>query len=139
SAPVNESGIFTRPTNGRMTSGYGMRTHPIFGVPRLHAGVDFQVATGTPLKAPADGVVSTASARGGFGNVIMISHCINGQSDTTVCAHLSSMSVSPGQTVSEGQLIGATGNTGTSTGPHLHFEVHVGGYGNPVNPVPYLK
>ena len=122
-----------------MTSGYGMRNHPVYGTPRLHAGVDFAVGIGTPLRAPADGVVSTARFMGGFGNVIMISHYINGQSYTTVSAHLSSINVSPGQAVSEGQVIGATGNTGTSTGPHLHFEVHIGGYGNPVNPLPYLK
>lgn len=133
------NGIFIHPANGRLTSGYGMRVHPIYKVPRLHAGVDFAVGTGTPLLAPADGVVSTASFRGGFGNVIMISHYINGQTYTTVSAHLSSMHVSPGQKVTQGQVIGATGNTGSSTGPHLHFEVHVGSYGNSVNPIPYLR
>ena len=133
------SGIFINPASGPLTSGYGMRVHPIFNYPKLHAGVDFAVGTGTTLVAPADGVVSTASSMGGFGNVIMISHYIDGKSYTTVSAHLSSINVSPGQVVSKGQAIGATGNTGNSTGPHLHFEVHLGGYGNPVNPMPYLN
>ncbi|WP_405100382.1 murein hydrolase activator EnvC family protein [Oceanobacillus sp. FSL H7-0719] len=138
SHPVSGA-VFTHPARGPITSGFGMRTHPIYNIPKLHAGVDFGVSTGTPLVAPADGVVSTAGVRGGFGNVIMISHYIDGQSITTVSAHLSSINVSPGQTVSRGQTIGATGNTGASTGPHLHFEVHLGGYGNPVNPMPYLQ
>lgn len=133
------SGIFINPSGGRLTSGFGMRNHPIFKTPRLHAGVDYAVGTGTPLVAPADGVVSTAGTMGGFGKVIMISHYIDGQSYTTVSAHLSSINVSAGQAVSQGEVIGATGNTGNSTGPHLHFEVHVGGYGNPVNPMPYLR
>src|SRR5690606_30530560 len=101
-------------------SHFGMRYHPIFKYNRLHAGTDFAVGTGTPLVAPADGVVSKAGWGGGFGNVIFISHYINGQSYTTVMAHLSSISVSEGQAVSQGQTIGATGNTGASTGPHLH-------------------
>ncbi len=64
----------------------------------------------------------------------MVSHYINGKSYTTLYAHLSSISVSSGQKVSQGQKIGAVGSTGDSTGPHLHFEIHNGGYGNPVNP-----
>ncbi|WP_100010435.1 murein hydrolase activator EnvC family protein [Lentibacillus sediminis] len=133
------SGIFSWPAAGGVNSNFGMRFHPIDNVMKLHAGIDMPTGMGTTLRAAADGVVSRASTLGGFGNVIMISHHINGQSYTTVYAHLSSMSVSPGQTVSEGQVIGATGNTGNSTGPHLHFEVHPGGYGNPVNPLPYMK
>lgn len=133
------NGMFMDPVNGRLTSRFGTRTHPIFGDRRFHAGVDFAVGTGTPLSAPADGVVSTAGWRGGFGNVIMISHYIDGQHYTTVMAHLSRIDVSEGQEVSRGQVIGATGNTGNSTGPHLHFEVHRGGYGNPVDPLPYLR
>ncbi len=132
-------GYFIYPANGRLTSGFGMRNHPIFNVSRLHAGVDFGVGTGTPLVAPADGVVSTAGTMGGFGNVIMISHYIDGKSYTTVMAHLSRIDVSSGQAVTQGQVIGATGNTGNSTGPHLHFEVHPGGYGNPVDPMPFLR
>lgn len=139
----NKNGIFSWPANGRVSSHYGWRTHPIFGTKKLHAGTDIAVPTGTPLKAAASGVVSLASPLGGYGNAIMITHVINGQTYTTVYGHLSSMSVSPGQAVSEGQVIGATGNTGNSTGPHLHFEVHLGTWGNAknnsVNPMNYLK
>lgn len=138
SQPVSGA-IFTHPAKGPITSKFGMRNHPIYNTPRFHAGVDFGVPVGTPLVAPADGVVSTAGVMGGFGNVIMISHYIDGQNITTVSAHLSSINVSAGQTVSRGQTIGATGNSGASTGPHLHFEVHLGGYGNPVDPLPYLQ
>ncbi len=134
-----DNGIFIYPAGNSISSPFGMRFHPIDNVHKLHAGIDFPVGTGTPLKAPADGVVSTARWMGGFGNVIMISHYIDGQSYTTVSAHLSRIDVSPGQAVSQGEVIGATGNTGKSTGPHLHFEVHLGGYGNPVNPAPYMN
>ncbi|SET09902.1 Peptidase family M23 [Oceanobacillus limi] len=135
----NPNGIFIHPANGRISSQFGMRYHPIKHVNKLHSGTDFAVGTGTALKAPADGVVSRAAWVGGFGNAIFISHYIDGQSYTTVSAHLSSMSVSPGQEVKQGQVIGRTGNTGNSTGPHLHFEVHIGGYGNPVDPMKYLR
>ncbi|PAV31029.1 hypothetical protein CIL05_04795 [Virgibacillus profundi] len=139
STPVNSNATFIKPAAGPITSSYGMRYHPIYHYNRLHAGIDVGVGTGTALRAPADGVVSRASWLGSFGNVIMISHHIGGKNYTTVMAHLSSMSVSPGQAVSQGQVIGATGNTGGSTGPHLHFEVHLGGYGNPTNPLPYIR
>ncbi len=138
SNPVSGA-MFTHPASGPITSGFGMRTHPIFNVQKLHRGVDFAVGEGTSLVAPADGVVSVAEKMGGFGNVIMISHHIDGKDITTVCAHLSDIQVSAGQAVSRGQTIGKTGNTGDSTGPHLHFEVHPGGYGNAVNPMPYLQ
>ncbi|MBP1969387.1 murein DD-endopeptidase MepM/ murein hydrolase activator NlpD [Virgibacillus natechei] len=134
------NGKFSMPASGGLTDTFGMRdSHPIHGDARMHNGIDLGTPIGTTLRAAADGVVSTAGTQGGFGNVIIISHSINGQSYTTVYAHLSSMSVSSGQTVSEGQTIGATGNTGNSTGPHLHFEIHKGGYGNPVNPLPLMK
>ena len=135
----NANGIFTMPANGTISSHFGMRFHPIFKVNRLHAGTDFAVGTGTTLVAPADGVVFRAGWIGGFGKAIMITHNINGQTYTTVSAHLSQINVSAGDAVSEGQVIGATGNTGNSTGPHLHFETHLGGYGNPVNSLPYFK
>ncbi|SHF88921.1 murein hydrolase activator EnvC family protein [Ornithinibacillus halophilus] len=135
----NPNGIFSSPVVGRESSPFGMRWHPIFHMYRNHDGIDYAVATGTVLRAPADGVVSTARWAGGFGNTIMISHYINGQSYTTLMAHLSSIEVYVGQEVTEGQVIGKTGNTGDSTGPHLHFEVHPGGYDNPVDPKPYLK
>ncbi|QGS69168.1 peptidoglycan DD-metalloendopeptidase family protein [Oceanobacillus sp. 143] len=139
SSNVSSGGTFIYPASGPITSSFGPRIHPIFGGQGSHNGIDFGVASGTTLVAPADGVVSTARYMNSFGNVIMISHHINGKTYTTVMAHLSRISVSPGQTVSQGEAIGATGNTGDSTGPHLHFEVHIGGYGNPVNPLSYLR
>ncbi|RDW15679.1 murein hydrolase activator EnvC family protein [Oceanobacillus chungangensis] len=139
SSNVSSGGIFIYPASGPITSSFGPRIHPIYGGQGSHNGIDFGVASGTTLVAPADGVVSTARYMNSFGNVIMISHHIDGKTYTTVMAHLSRISVSPGQTVSQGEAIGATGNTGDSTGPHLHFEVHIGGYGNPVNPLSYLR
>lgn len=137
------SGIFSWPAAGSLTSHYGYRVHPISGVRKLHSGVDLGVSIGTTLRAAADGVVISSGRMGSYGNAIFISHVINGTSYTTVYAHLNSVSVSPGQTVSQGQVIGATGNTGGSTGPHLHFEVHIGGWNgarsNSVNPLKYLK
>lgn len=144
-APItgNKDGIFSWPAAGSISSHYGWRTHPISGVKKLHAGTDIAVGTGTPLKAAASGVVSTAQTMGGYGNVIMITHVIGGESYTTVYAHLNSISVSPGQSVQEGEVIGATGNTGDSTGPHLHFEVYIGGWSgsksNTVDPLGYMK
>lgn len=139
SVSTGGSGIFIHPAKGPITSPFGMRFHPIHKVNRMHNGIDFAVPTGTPLYAPADGAVSIASWLRGFGNVIMISHYIDGQHYTTVMAHLSRIDVSPGDVVTQGQVIGATGNTGDSTGPHLHFEVRLGGYGGtPVNPISYL-
>ena len=135
----NPNGIFMKPAGGAITSQYGMRFHPIQKIYKMHNGVDFRASTGTPLYAPADGVVSVASWKGSFGKVIMISHYIDGQHYTTVMAHLDDMYVSPGDEVTQGEVIGATGNTGGSTGPHLHFEVHLGNYGNPVDPMPYLR
>lgn len=136
------NGTFIMPVNGRQSSGYGGRTHPIYKTQKFHHGLDFAVPVGTPLKAAGSGVVSLGKRMGGYGNVIMITHIVNGQQLTTVYAHLSKISVSPGQTVQQGQVIGATGNTGDSTGPHLHFEVHKGSWNgsrsNSTNPSQYL-
>ncbi|MFA1822172.1 peptidoglycan DD-metalloendopeptidase family protein [Virgibacillus oceani] len=130
--------IFIWPASGTFTSDFGNRTHPVYGTQRLHGGVDIAAPIGTPVKAAASGVVSSAGTMGGFGNAILITHTIGGQTYTTLYAHLNSISVSAGQTVSQGQNIGEMGNTGVSTGPHLHFEVHPGGYKNPQNPLQYL-
>src|SRR5690625_2738190 len=127
-------GTFIMPSAGGVTSEYGWRTHPIHGGTKLHAGMDIGVGIGSSVKAAASGVVSTVGSMGGYGNVVIISHSINGKSYTTLYAHLNSQSVSVGQSVSQGQEIAKSGNTGASTGPHLHFEIHQGGYGNPVNP-----
>lgn len=142
------SGELQRPSSGRITSPFGYRIHPISKVQRLHGGIDFGAPTGSAVVAAESGVVGTvqsgcsvgnASCGGGFGNYITITHFVNGKSITTLYAHLSSISVSPGQQVSRGQTIGGVGNTGSSTGPHLHFEVHTPSYGNKVNPSSYIN
>lgn len=137
--PKSSSGNFGIPASGRLSSGFNpARVHPISGQVRPHNGMDIAAPTGTPVYASASGVVSSAGYRGGFGNTVMITHSINGKSYTTLYAHLSSISVSGGK-VSRGQQIGKVGSTGASTGPHLHFELHSGGYGNPVNPRNYVN
>jgi murein DD-endopeptidase MepM/ murein hydrolase activator NlpD len=108
----------------KVTSPFGMRLHPVKGRREMHEGVDFSAHIGTPVPSVADGRVKFAGVQSGYGNVIKIDHPGGFE---TVYAHLSSIAVKPGQTVSEGQLIGKTGNSGTSTGPHLHFEFHAAG------------
>ena len=108
----------------RVTSGFKMRFHPILQTWRAHLGVDYGAPTGTPVRAVGDGVVETAGWQNGFGNLVAIKHR-NGHS--TVYAHLSRIDVKRGQTVSQGQHLGAVGATGWATGPHLHFEFRVNG------------
>ncbi len=108
----------------RVTSGFKMRFHPILQTWRAHLGVDYAAATGTPVRSVGDGTVDFAGVQGGFGNVVMVKHRNN---QTTVYAHLSRISVKKGQSVSQGQNIGAVGATGWATGPHLHFEFRVNG------------
>jgi murein DD-endopeptidase MepM/ murein hydrolase activator NlpD len=120
----SRSGRMQRPSNGRLTSGYGWRTHPISGARSFHAGVDFGAPTGSPIYAAESGTVYSAGWRGGYGNTIVIEH---GGGLTTLYAHQSRFAVSAGQQVSRGQVIGYVGSTGQSTGPHLHFEVRVNG------------
>lgn len=124
------SGSFGRPCNGRITSGYGMRHHPILKRSRMHTGVDFGAGNGSPIYAAAGGVVVSASYSGGYGNLVIIDH---GGGITTCYAHCSRMNVRSGQSVRKGQQIANVGSTGLSTGPHLHFEVRVNG--RPVNPM----
>ena len=120
-------GRFIVPTNGSFTSPFGMR----WG--RLHAGVDIAAPIGTPIRAADSGRVAIAGATGGYGNYTCIQH---GGNLSTCYGHQSRIGVSVGASVRQGQVIGAVGNTGNSTGPHLHFEVRVGG--SPVNPMGYL-
>jgi murein DD-endopeptidase MepM/ murein hydrolase activator NlpD len=107
-----------------IVSKYGWRVHPILGVRKLHEGIDIWAPEGTPIKAAAGGVVVWAGPRGGYGNAVIIDH---GSGVGTVYAHQSSVAVGAGQSVSRGQVIGYVGHTGLAGGPHLHFEVRVGG------------
>lgn len=131
-ADMSPSG-WRRPSGGAITSGYGMRRHPIFGTGRMHTGVDFGAPAGAPIYAVTDGVVVSAGWRGGYGLAVVIDH---GGGLATLSAHASSLNVSAGQRVSRGQVIAATGSTGQSTGPHLHFEVRVNGQHR--DPMPYF-
>lgn len=123
-------GRFVRPAHGPITSGFGMRYHPILHYTRIHKGIDFGAPYGSPIVAAADGEVISARYSTSFGNVIIIAH---GGNISTVYAHCSRMFVGAGQRVRQGQRIGAVGNTGLAKGPHLHWEVHVGG--TAVNPI----
>lgn len=121
------------PTRGLVTSGYGQRNSPWSGKMAHHRGLDIAAPIGTPVKAPADGVVTFSDYDGAYGRTIVITH---GYGMTTRYAHLSASSVTVGQQVKRGELIGKVGNTGRSTGPHLHYEVHLSGV--PTNPRNYL-
>ena len=118
---------------GYLNSSFGYRQDPIDAVRRFHQGQDFSVPTGTPIFAPADGVVKRAYYIGGFGNHIKLDHA-SGYS--TTFAHLSKIFVRHGQKVKRGDIIGETGNTGRSTAPHLHYEVHY--RGTPKNPADFF-
>jgi murein DD-endopeptidase MepM/ murein hydrolase activator NlpD len=108
----------------RVTSGFAMRFHPVLHRWKAHLGVDYGAVTGTPVRTVGDGVVEFAGEQNGFGNVVIVKH---NSTDQTLYAHLSRINVRPGQTVSQGQHIGAVGATGWATGPHLHFEFRVNG------------
>lgn len=108
----------------RVSSGFKMRFHPILQTWRAHLGVDYAAPTGTAVRSIGDGIVEFAGVQNGFGNVVFIKHRNN---HTTVYAHLSRIGVQKGQSVSQGQHIGAVGATGWATGPHLHFEFRVNG------------
>lgn len=122
------------PAAGPLTSGFGNRTHPIFGDTRFHAGIDIGAPYGASVIAADAGEVVFTGVLGGYGNAIVVDH---GGGLATTYNHLSAFGVGSGQTVSRGQLIGNVGCTGYCTGPHLHFEVRVNG--SPVDPLPYLQ
>jgi murein DD-endopeptidase MepM/ murein hydrolase activator NlpD len=103
----------------RITSGFAMRNHPVFGEWRQHKGVDYAAPEGTSIRSVGDGVVEFAGQQRGYGNVIEIKHSLD---RSTVYAHLSSIDVLQGQPIKQGMHIGAVGSTGWATGPHLHFE-----------------
>ena len=121
------------PVKGFLTSGFGWRRSPFSGGGKMHKGLDISNRIGTPVWAPARGAVTFAGADGAYGICIMIDH---GNNIVTRYAHLSRAVVREGQYVQRGDVIGAVGNTGRSTGPHLHYEVIVGGV--PVNPMRYI-
>jgi murein DD-endopeptidase MepM/ murein hydrolase activator NlpD len=108
----------------RVTSGFKMRFHPILQTWRAHLGVDYAAPSGTAVRSVGDGVVEFAGVQSGFGNVVMVKHRNN---NVTVYAHLSRINVRGGQSISQGQNVGAVGQTGWATGPHLHFEFRVNG------------
>ncbi|MCG6950177.1 MAG: peptidoglycan DD-metalloendopeptidase family protein [Acidobacteria bacterium] len=112
------------PVFGLITDGFGRRKDPFTGRLAFHRGLDISARRGTPIKAPADGIVVFSGRNGGLGKTVRISHDFG---FTTVYGHLDRIDVEPGDVVSRGQEIGALGNTGRSTGPHLHYEVHEDG------------
>ncbi len=121
------------PVPGAVCSPFGYRIHPIFHTRKFHTGIDIAAGYGTPIRAADSGSVIYATWMGGYGNVVIINH---GGGLSTLYAHQASIRTSVGASVSRGQVIGVVGSTGYSTGPHLHFEVRVGG--NPRNPMLYL-
>lgn len=131
-----ESAPFTHPLKSdyRFTSGFGYRRHPITGGRRMHNGVDFAARKGTDIFTTADGVVTYAGWMSGYGNTIKIKHDFGIE---TLYGHLSRIKVKKGQRVSRGQQIGDMGNTGQSTGTHLHYEIRVNG--TPVNPMNFIE
>lgn len=141
-APAEASRIVVPMVDGTYTwvSSFGWRTDPFTGRPRFHAGSDLAAADGTPILAAADGVVTFAGASGGFGNLIVVRHRVDGERVDTYYAHMwsSGVHVVVGETVAAGQHIGDVGSSGRSEGPHLHFEVHIGIESRVVDPLEWL-
>lgn len=140
---TSQRNIFTRgdlnvlpdvwPVNGRLMGGFGVRSDPFSGEGAMHTGVDISAPMGTPVHATADGIVVHAGWNGGYGRCVVIDHGNNYQ---TWYAHLSRMDVIEGQEIRQGEVLGAVGTTGRSTGPHLHYEVRIAS--TPVNPYRFL-
>ena len=114
----------------RIASGFGFRIHPIYGIPKMHNGLDFTAPQGTPIYATGDGTVATSGEGSGTGNHVIINH---GYGYETVYMHMVRIKARAGQHVKRGEVIGWVGSTGASTGPHCHYEVHING--RPVDPV----
>lgn len=120
--------------NIEFLSGFGMRIHPIYKIKKFHAGIDFTSPQGTHIQATGDGKVkSVTKSKSGYGNTVTIDH---GFGYETLYAHMNTIDVKVGQTVTKGLKIGTVGSTGTSTAPHLHYEVHFNG--KPINPINYV-
>lgn len=117
-------GALSRPTNGRITSGFGYRRHPILGYKKMHNGMDFGAPHGAPIYAVTDGTIAFAGRKGGYGNFVRINHAGGLGSGY---GHMSRIAVRAGQRVKQGQIIGYVGSTGLSTGPHLHYELYKNG------------
>lgn len=128
------SGIFSYPVRGRLTSPFGYRRHPIFKVVSFHSGVDLAAPYGTPVMASDNGRVIFNGWYGGYGRVIIVDH---GMAFSTLYAHLSRATANRGKSIQKGETIGYEGQTGYSTGPHVHFEVRKNG--RPQNPLNYLR
>lgn len=115
--------LMQTPIDGaRISSGYGMRRHPVLGYNKMHKGIDFAAPRGTPIYAAGDGVIKKAGRHGGYGNYVRISH-INNLDTAYAHLHKFAKGIRSGVRVKQGQVIGYVGSTGRSTGPHLHFEV----------------
>ncbi|MBV7258729.1 M23 family metallopeptidase [Erythrobacter sp. WH158] len=137
-APVTQQPVVSVPSRSplagaKLTSGYGMRNHPVLRRRARHKGVDLAAPTGTPIYATADGIIERADWFSSYGLYISIDH---GSDLETRYAHMSRLAVAAGDAVRKGDVIGYVGSTGRSTGPHLHYEVRVDGVA--VNPIPYM-
>lgn len=121
------------PVRGLLTSGFSWRRHPFTGRRQFHPGLDVAAPEGTPVHAPADGVVVKTERHGGYGKVLYISH---GDGITTRYGHVAEYRTRPGEKIRRGDVIALVGNTGRSTGPHLHYEVLV--HGKQVDPMKYV-
>jgi murein DD-endopeptidase MepM/ murein hydrolase activator NlpD len=115
----------------RLTSGFGARVHPIFGGVRFHEGIDLAAPIGVPIHSASDGVVSAAGWSRGYGLLVSMEHARGVQ---TRYGHLMRLNVTPGQRIRKGDVIGFVGSTGSSTGPHLHYELRLNGVA--MDPVP---
>jgi murein DD-endopeptidase MepM/ murein hydrolase activator NlpD len=121
------------PVRGAVNSEFGRRPSPWTHTPEFHGGIDIKAQTGTPVHAPAAGTIIHAGPAQDYGNAVIIEH---GRDIRTLYGHLSKVAVRPGQKVERGTLLALSGNTGRSSGPHLHYEIYV--KGQPVNPRAYL-
>ena len=130
---------FAKPVEGKITSGFGYRVAPTKGASTGHSGIDIGVPVGTPVKVIADGkVVAASGGMRGYGNGVFVDHgMINGKHIVSEYGHLSEITVKIGDKIKAGQVIAKSGNTGISTGPHLHLTIRENGI--PVNPNNYMN
>ena len=133
STVVPDNGEFLRPVTGPITSPYGPRIHPVTGKNSFHKGIDYGNGYGHPIKSTKSGVVDYSGWMSGYGNVVIVNH---GGGVQSLYAHCQDLSVSVGQSVDRGQVVGTVGSTGMSTGPHLHFEIRING--QPQDPYGYI-